>query len=244
MEPIIPIIGLVSTVLFAVAIFFLIRYGLKFQKKMKEQFEKLAADYGHHIEKAKIKKAWWSPKVKMNIGKIDGYDSRVYTYTVSTNNSSVTYSVLELQLPFLGDFTAVISKENMLTNALKNIVGEGFVTRDEEFDDSFKIHTNDSLLLKQLFLDEELRAFFMRHKDLIKGNFRFKNGQMRYEEVLTINNDKKREKFKQIIDFSRHLVTALKRQMATESAENTRLEIPESEEQAMKIEQKNKLNRD
>lgn len=243
MEPIVPIVTILSIAVFGVAIFFLIRYGLRFQKKMKEQFKILADEFGHRIEKAKIKKAWWSPKVPMNIGKIDNYEARVYTYTVSTNNSSITYSVLELQLPFLADFSAVIAKENMLTNALKGLFGEGFVTRDEEFDDTFKIRTNESLLLKQLFLDADLRRFFIKHKDLFKGRLSLKNGQLRYEEVLTINNDEKREKFMQIIEFSKHFAAALKRQLATETSAEERLEIPEIEIEEMKQKEKNKLDR-
>lgn len=243
MDPIALTVIILSISFIAVALFFVFRYAIRYQKKMKEQFKTLAADLEHRKEKAKIKKAWWSPKVDMNIGKIDDYDSRVYTYTVSTNNSSVTYTVLEMQLPFLEEFSAVIAKENMLTNALKNLFGEGFVTRDEEFDDSFKIRTNDSLVLKQLFLDEDLRAFFMQHKSIIKGNFRLKNGQLRYEEVLTMNTDEKREKFMQIIEFSKRFVEALKQQLATETSAEGRLEIPEIEIEEIKQKEKNKLDR-
>jgi hypothetical protein len=224
------ILGL-SILLIAVIYFFTTRRN----KRHLAQLQLIAAHYGQQVLKQKYKKGLFIPKVQQVTGGLDGYESKLYGYVVSAGNSYVQMTAFEMEIPFLKDLTVIIAKENVLSKALKNIAGEGFVTRDDAFDDVFKIRTNKSLLIKQLLLDESLREKMMEKETLVKGRFIIKGSKLRYEEVYSIEKDKHRLKFQDIIDLSRLLVAALKSHLVADVDEIGQIEIKDFNKEGEKL---------
>ena len=216
-----PIIFGLSILVIAVIYYFTMQRN----KRHLAQLQLIAAHYGQQVLKQKYKKSIFIPKVQQVAGKLDGYESKLYGYVVSAGNSYVQMTAFEMEIPFLKDLNLLIGKENLLTNAFKNIAGEGFVTRDDAFDHVFKIRTNKSLLIKQLLSDESLREKMMEKGPLVKGRFIIKGNKLRYEEAYSIEKDKHRLKFQEIIDLSRLLVAALKSHLVEDVDKIEQIEI-------------------
>jgi len=226
------IIGLSFMVL---TITFAFLYSRRRNKRHLEQLRLLADNYGHKVVKKPYKKGLFIPKVQQVVGQIDGYDSKLYGYVVSAGNSYIQMTAFEMDIPFLKDLNLVIGKENLLTNAFKNIAGDGFVTRDDTFDHVFKIKTNKSLLIKQLLLDESLREMMMEKEALIKGRFIIKGSKLRYEEAISIEKEKHRLKIQEIIELSRIVVTGLKSHLVGEEERQEQIEIRDLKKEVEKL---------
>lgn len=244
MEPTGILILSLTLALMALATFFIIRYSKKKTKQQQEQYQLLAAHLGHQVVKKRMRNNIFYPKIPHVVGQLDGNDSKIFSYVVSAGNTHYTMTAIELEVPFLKELTLFMGKENLLTNAFKALAGDGFVTRDEEFDNSYKIRTNNSLLLKKVLMNESLRQAFLEHRKLVKGRFVLKKQKLRYEEAMNFFRDQDREKLQKIIELIRLFVSQLKALMIVEE-ESPKLEISLSEEEEKSpIQLKNEENKE
>lgn len=118
-------------------------------------------------------------------------------YTKQQNGFKSPYTSITIDAFHYGK-TFKITTEGFYTKVDKLFGKDDILTRDKTFDRLFYVESNDPKFMVKL-LDEEIRDIMKHDVFMSMGTFVLNQSQLRYDEQLVINTDKKRKRFEKII---------------------------------------------
>jgi len=117
----------------------------------------------------------------------------IYHYTVSTGQSSTTYTTARSEVENPRELNFKFTREGLLSKVGKSLGLQDVQTGDEHFDKLFVIKCSDPEFIRQALLDQVKEKFFtVWEQHSAKGTISLKGGTLSYDEVGTVRNEKSR----------------------------------------------------
>jgi hypothetical protein len=147
------------------------------------------------------------------------------TYTVSTGQSSVTYTRMRVPFIYLKDMYFKIYKKSIFSSIGKSLGMQDIAIGNNTFDQKYILKGNDEAGIKSLFLDSTIRLLIetqSRFKLEIKD--RKKSGITNERELIFITSSviKDKERLKNLFELFKKIMDELERKVicATHAPEN------------------------
>ena len=170
-------------------------------KKLKEEWKVLADQLLLNFDPGSFFK---NPEVK---GMYRGYNVILDTYTVSTGQTSVTYTRLSVDISNPKDVFLRIYHEGFLSRIGKKLGLQDIQTKNPDFDDMFMIKGNNELEAITI-LDLDIQAKILSLREPNRFNAKIKGQKITFEESGIIKDI---ERLKSTLDMLIDIAEKLKR---------------------------------
>ncbi len=128
-------------------------------------------------------------------GERHGIGIQIYHYTVSSGQSSTTYTTVRTTIANPRELTFRFGKENLFTKIGKSLGMQDIDTGDAHFDDLFRVKCNDEAFIRQALLEQVKDRFldaWEHHK--AKGAIRLEEETLSYDEIGIIHDEATRSR--------------------------------------------------
>ena len=177
--------------------------------KINKQFEAIAYNLDAYVTPAKGMFTKPHPVVD---GKIKDRDFRLFMYTKGSGKNQVTYTAFTISLNNPTGNTLVLYQEGILSKIGKFFQMQDIQIGDPFFDEKFIIKSNNEQFARNT-LQGDLKSYLEHNYSRIKGTFKLENTtNIRYEEVISLNNAIARERFELLLDLGTFLADTIENQ--------------------------------
>jgi hypothetical protein len=130
-----------------------------------------------------------------------GNHIRIYPYTVSSGQSSTTYTTVRTSIPNPNGLTFSFGKEGLFSKIGKSLGMQDIDTGDEHFDKIFRVKRNDESFIQQALLPEvkaKFLASWTGHK--AAGKITLKEDLLSYDETGIVRDEAARDRIAAITE--------------------------------------------
>jgi len=135
-------------------------FGFIASRKRDEAWRQLATELGANFVKGGFRR---SSLVQLPFKQ---WTVNLDTYSVSSGDSSTTYTRVSAHLPDMQGFWFALSKKGLVSKLDKALGTKEYPTGDAEFDKAFVIRGNDEAKIRALFAHQSIRQLFVTERSL------------------------------------------------------------------------------
>lgn len=124
------------------------------------------------------------------------YNLRIYMYSTGSGKSKKIYTGFSISCSNSKRRSLMLSREGVFQKIGKAIgMQKDIELRDEEFDSRYILKSSDSLFVKELFADPDLREFFIKYDyAFVMGRLNLMNDSLEFQRTGILNTDYERKR--------------------------------------------------